>query len=82
MSNDKKSVKSILTTAMLNAEGKEETAAPAEETTQNAGFAADKKQFIKRAVIATLATAAVTALAVKLLGSTEDEEDSETSSED
>lgn len=73
-----KNVKSILTTAMLNADAEKETDATDTETTQNAGFAADKKQFIKRAVIATVATAAVTYLAVKLLGPGEDEEATET----
>lgn len=78
----KKNVHSILTTAMLNAEGAEkETAAPAEETIQEPeGFAADRKRFLKRAVIATLATAAVTALAIRVFGS--DDEDGETDSED
>lgn len=73
-----KNVKSILTTAMLNADATKETDATDTETTENAGFAADKKQFIKRALIATVATAAVTYVAVKLLGSTEDEDTTET----
>jgi hypothetical protein len=69
-----KNVKSILTTAMLNAEGAPETDAETTEETTNAGFAADRKQFIKRAVIAILATAAVTALAIRVFGTSEDEE--------
>jgi len=73
-----KNVKSILTTAMLNADETKETDAVDTEETTNAGFAADKKQFIKRAVIATVVTAAVTFLAVKLVGSSEDEDTEET----
>ncbi|UVK63620.1 membrane protein [Streptomyces phage Doxi13] len=74
-----KNVKSILTTAMLNADGKTETdAETTEPTTEPEGFAADRKRFLKRAVIATLATAAVTALAIRVFGTTEDEDTTET----
>ena len=74
---------SILTTAMQNAADTEaETTDSFDELIEEPeGFAADRKRFLKRAVIATLATAAVTALAIRVFGSTEDEE-TETSTED
>lgn len=80
--SDKKNATSVLTTAMLNAKEKaEKVVFETEETTEPEGFAADRKRFLKRAVIATLATAAVTAIAIRVFGPSEDEE-TETSSED
>ena len=77
-----KNVKSILTTAMLNADAAKETDAEETETTENAGVTADKKQFIKRALIATVATAASVYFVAKAVGATRMEDETDTSAED
>ncbi|QBZ73593.1 hypothetical protein SEA_ROSAASANTEWAA_29 [Streptomyces phage RosaAsantewaa] len=74
MSEETVTKKSVLTRAMEAAEAKK--AAKAENTEpENAGFAADKKQFIKRALVAGAITAVVTVVAVKLLPKAANEEE-------
>lgn len=63
---------SIPTAAMLNAEAaKEETTTPVEETNDTITITINKK-LIKKALFATAAGAAVTYLATRLLGSSEE----------
>jgi len=72
-----KNVKSILTTAMLNADGtKENDQTDTTETTDP--VAAYEKKRLFRAVGIVAVTCVVTYVAVKLLGSPEDEDTNET----